>query len=207
MDPGPLTFLVTVFPDSKHRPQSTERKATVFSDSMWCSVPWSWNMPGLSSSLTPPPSVMNWLQRLLAHSTLFESLCHKRIDPASCSQTESRCWSTPLIKSKLCTGHRGQLSQPHKRGNPSFIRKCQWNLVINMCANVDYVYYFSVNINAGKGLDGACRCHGKSESNLGDMAEWWNFSRWLWSVFLELLQVKAQPSLVSWQIEKKEEFL
>lgn len=126
-------------------------------------------IPGLSSPFTSHPSLnLRWTDcRLLAQSTLFESLCHKHIDPASRSQTESRCWSTPLIKSKLCTGHGGQLSQAHKKGNPSFIRKCQWNLEIDMCANVDYVYYFSVNINAEKYFKRARRCHGKSEPTLG----------------------------------------
>lgn len=35
-----------------------------------------------------------------------------------------------------------------------------------MCANVDFVYYFSVNINAKKYFEGAHGQHGKSEPNL-----------------------------------------
>lgn len=115
----------------------------------------------------PTSSQANGLQGLLAHSPLFESLCHTRIDPASCSQTESRCWSTPLIKSKLCTGHAGQFSQPRTKGNPSHIPKCQWNLGVDTGANVDHVYYFSVNINAEKLLESAHRCPGKSEYHSG----------------------------------------
>lgn len=41
-----------------------------------------------------------------------------------------------------------------------------------MCVNVDYVYYFSVNINAEKYFEGARWCHGKSEPNLGQAVEW-----------------------------------
>lgn len=35
-----------------------------------------------------------------------------------------------------------------------------------MCANVGFVYYFSVNINAEKYFEGAHEHHGKSEPDL-----------------------------------------
>lgn len=60
----------------------------------------------------------------------FQKWCHKGIDfifLKFCSQ----CWSTSLIKSKLCKGHLGQSRQENEKSNALCICKCQWNLWIN----------------------------------------------------------------------------
>ena len=48
-----------------------------------------------------------------------------------------------------------------------------------MCVDVDYVYYFSVNIKAEKYSERAHRCNGKSEPNLRQVVELWTLSKWI----------------------------
>ena len=105
-----------------HSPKSAESRAS-----------WGTSDPrsNLEASGLPPSALphlpwwMDYRDFSLTVHCLKACVIHV-IDPASYSQTESRCWSTPLIKSKLCTGHVGQFSQPRKKGNPSFTPKCQW---------------------------------------------------------------------------------